>query len=849
MADNWEAVSGYDTNDYTDAMIIEMDAGSKRFREISGQALVAGEKNSQYIRFMIPRYWDGIDVSEMNISIVYGLAGKYYGESDAVSVERTDDRLRFGWVVPEEACCIAGTLLFEIIIKNDAYTLKSQIVETIVFKSINIDNIAPEPTREAWYKEFQARVDQALTSAEDILSEAQDVVAEARAYVGAPLVARTADDFEDTDRIYVYTGSEEGYNTGHWYYWRGTAMAWTDGGVYNAAAVDTDTTLSIAGKAADAKEVGDQITDLKEDLNDFETDINSLVGRNAGVLDSDGIGDLDVADNSGNVLVRFANGEIKTKNFDSTILRILNEETDDSDLDISDAFGNVLARLKDGNFITKNFSGFQYITFNSDTENYSGQQLTLSVGKTFNRGDRIVIHMERGAMPWNTGAIVSYYENQTPIKENWRGDCAWLEHTVSQDNAVISAVYPENSTNMTNGAVRLEVSLLGDIPIKPNIVTVKQDGSGDFTTLRGALDSIGTKANDVLNPYRIEIYPGTYNVMSDYTDAEISDAAFDITRFIGPRVLNGTYLVGMGNPDDIVINGILDATIWQSSIRGVVSTLNFQGTGGAENLTIVATNLRYCVHDDYTCPYGKPHKRNVKNCIFRAYGAMSYTPAVTYGAGTRPSGNIFEFENCDFGLIVGVHTANPFVGAGSITYKNCRGTQCEIGDLLDSSDEIYTPYKIINCDFDQIYVHNWQLDPYSFPHVRIDAIGGTDVFYSIPSFVPYISKDVETTVPLNLAAGSVVERYYAGTRGIGWRAATSPDTACGVVIRNDNDTYVQKSGFVPTNHVGISSCSLGDYIGIVNGKLAVVANADNALGKVVLIDTSGVGHIKIDWRS
>ena len=276
MADNWEVVSGYETNDYTDTVAFEMDEGTKRLKEVSGQALVAGEKNSQYIRFMIPRYWDGIDVSEKDISIVYGLAGKYYGESAVVSVERTDDRMRFGWIVPEGACCVEGTLLFAVIVKDDTYTLKSQIVEKNVFKSINIDDIAPEPTREAWYKEFQARVDQALTNAESTLSEAQDVVAEARAYVGAPLVARTADDFEDTDRIYVYTGSEEGYNAGHWYYWRGTAMAWADGGVYNAVAVDTDTTLSISGKAADAKETGDQITELKSGFSDLELRVEIL---------------------------------------------------------------------------------------------------------------------------------------------------------------------------------------------------------------------------------------------------------------------------------------------------------------------------------------------------------------------------------------------------------------------------------------------------------------------------------------------------------------------------------------------------------------------------------------------
>ena len=265
MADNWQAISGYASNNYTDTMVFEVDGGTKQLQKISGQTLIAGEKNSQYIRFIMPRYWDGIDVSDKTISIVHGLAGKYYGETGAVSAERTDDKLRFGWIVPASACCIAGSLLFVLVIKDDDYVLKTQITETPVLKSIDLDSVVPEPTKEAWYREFQARVEQALSSAEDAVAAASEVATRAQAYVGAPLVASTYSDMTDSTRIYVYTGSETGYSTGHWYYWTGSA--WEDGGVYNAVAVDTDTTLSIPGKAADAKKTGDEISSLKEDLN------------------------------------------------------------------------------------------------------------------------------------------------------------------------------------------------------------------------------------------------------------------------------------------------------------------------------------------------------------------------------------------------------------------------------------------------------------------------------------------------------------------------------------------------------------------------------------------------------
>lgn len=78
----------------------------------------------------------------------------------------------------------------------------------------------------------------------------------AEAY-GSPLVASTVAGMTDQSRVYVYTGSETGYTAGNWYYWNGSA--WTSGGVYNAVAVNTDTTLSVAGMAADAKATGDAI--------------------------------------------------------------------------------------------------------------------------------------------------------------------------------------------------------------------------------------------------------------------------------------------------------------------------------------------------------------------------------------------------------------------------------------------------------------------------------------------------------------------------------------------------------------------------------------------------------------
>lgn len=91
-----------------------------------------------------------------------------------------------------------------------------------------------------------------------------DEIATIRAAVGSPLKASTVAQMTDTNKIYVYVGSETGYTNGNWYYWNGSA--WTSGGVYNSVAVVTDPTLTLSGVPADAKATGDEVTNLKSDL-------------------------------------------------------------------------------------------------------------------------------------------------------------------------------------------------------------------------------------------------------------------------------------------------------------------------------------------------------------------------------------------------------------------------------------------------------------------------------------------------------------------------------------------------------------------------------------------------------
>lgn len=90
------------------------------------------------------------------------------------------------------------------------------------------------------------------------------------AAVGSPLVASTASSMQDKTKIYVYTGSESGYTSGNWYYNNGSA--WVSGGVYNSTAFETDESLTVSKKAADAKTTGDYLRVLHKNMNKVKGD-------------------------------------------------------------------------------------------------------------------------------------------------------------------------------------------------------------------------------------------------------------------------------------------------------------------------------------------------------------------------------------------------------------------------------------------------------------------------------------------------------------------------------------------------------------------------------------------------
>ena len=109
-------------------------------------------------------------------------------------------------------------------------------------------------------------------------------VASTKALLGYPYKAATRREMIEENKIYIYTGSEAGMNTGHWYYFDGI---WVDGGLFNSAVVATDTTLLVPEVPADAAETGNRINDLKAETTDIYNTLNTTANDIAELQSND----------------------------------------------------------------------------------------------------------------------------------------------------------------------------------------------------------------------------------------------------------------------------------------------------------------------------------------------------------------------------------------------------------------------------------------------------------------------------------------------------------------------------------------------------------------------------------
>lgn len=219
--------------------------------------------------------------------------------------------------------------------------------------------------------------------------------------------------------------------------------------------------------------------------------------------------------------------------------------------------------------------------------------------------------------------------------------------------------------------------------LTPKIVTIKKEG-GDYNSLKECFESISPSEKD---KYVVEIYEGTYDLRADFDDDEWND---ETRSFQGLFVPDYVTLKGVGDRKNIII------TLSSDNQRGYVSTLNLQGTCTLENLTIIGTNLRYVIHDDFDSIDGKPCTRLVKDCTIRG---KTLTLGCVYGSAVREGANwIFEnvkFEISDSGAY-GFRNHNwlNWTDKASIKFVNCRVGKLRLSTLSNNANGINTEVSL-----------------------------------------------------------------------------------------------------------------------------------------------------------
>lgn len=375
-----------------------------------------------------------------------------------------------------------------------------------------------------------------------------------------------------------------------------------------------------------------------------------------------------------------------------------------------------------------------------------------------------------------------------------------------------------------------------DVKTDMHVLTVKKDGTGDYTSLRPAVESITDARKD--NPYLIEIYPGTYDVMDDFTNDEILAYADASVKIGGIKVGDGITLRGIGNMRDVVLNGYLPTTYDKDSIRNKVATITVGGNVSIENMTIVAENIRYCIHDSYSQSVGK-YKRVMKDVVLIAHTLTSGSPERTYGCGMMSPGQDSYFENVDFGSDLVIHD-NAVVTEPTVTvFKNCRGDRLNFN--AKSNYSVNHTLLLDGCSFASIRVPE---DDTSNPqNVAIYSNGNENVMVDALAGRVVMTAEIAKIRKSALTVGTAVkmDNYTAV-------AAGNYDISYGIIINHDDDySYVQRSGYILADYIGMS-LSEGDYVTLdADSKLTTTgATSSNAVG-VAVAYRSGV-YIRMRGR-
>lgn len=173
---------------YYDEAYSYIDA-NKNIAIDKGQINLTEESYAQFIPFEMKRYYDGIDLSTMTISLVYITRDGYEGEGEIVNMQYGTDTIRFAWLIDEKVTHIAGDVKFEVSARGTVVDSSGLNYRAYVWKSKTGSgiNVAQSLTSgrnieldDSWMTELVNSIALRITEqvAEELASAQIDVLAE-----------------------------------------------------------------------------------------------------------------------------------------------------------------------------------------------------------------------------------------------------------------------------------------------------------------------------------------------------------------------------------------------------------------------------------------------------------------------------------------------------------------------------------------------------------------------------------------------------------------------------------------------------------------------------------------------
>ena len=367
--------------------------------------------------------------------------------------------------------------------------------------------------------------------------------------------------------------------------------------------------------------------------------------------------------------------------------------------------------------------------------------------------------------------------------------------------------------------------------------TVKKDGSGDFTSLVTAINTVGEGTSD--KPINIYVHSGAYDILTELGgDSWLQTVETTNSERQGIIVPDYVNIIGVG---DVMLRLEVPDDKTTANTAKRISLLNVWKHNTIKNLKMYVRNTRYVVHDETNNAY---HNNDVRyiDCYFEHRGNKSgvWSSTQAYAAGMGSGGNYY-FENCTFKSV-----AIPFSMHDNFNVEpnRVRIVKCT---FITGNDDVAIRFgshgtgakksivTIENCNIDKAVKQFEEIAGSGVGnHFHISGGGNT--------VVPYINinsagrkERVEFADEVRTLTNSSQQQITIGMpvklvgNTIQPLGPNEPWLFYGVsldAIASGQSGIIKYAGYIAKEDTGISSFSAGQRIGLVGGRLSPVDSGD-----------------------